>query len=1125
MGKIRNFTGVYGSGLALTAARLLKEKPGQGLILTSTATAASRLAKDLSFFSDAPVYVLPDTERAVLRFEAKSTAELAQRLQVYTALVTGKKCIVVAPVMGAMKKLPPQKVFAKDFQTISYGSQIERDEFIARLVRLGYERCPSAEAPGQFAVRGDIIDVCSTGSGAFRMELFDTEVDSLRSFDPQNQRSSESIRSFTVTPASLLGRDEDAYNRAALRIEEAHHDETGDYLLHCIRDGVNAQYLENYIAYFYENTSLIFDYMTEASFIMVDDPERVEEVIDFNLREENEDRRSMLERGEAVAEDFPSRPDPADFRKLNGYSAFCDIVYCTPFAQRIANAQALDELINKGLKQAPVFNGHLESLGSELKRYLQEGYQIRLVCSSDDRTENLKDFLSRENLSAYVEICNGQIGQGIDDSEGRELWLSEQDIFPTMKIRSSRSKKSRTSQIKAFTDIRIGDFVVHEAHGVGKFTGVVKMEVQGSVSDYLKIQYAGSDILYVPVDHMDTIQKYLGGEGVAPRISGLSGGEWQRVKARAKAAIRDMTEEFLKRAAERQMEPGFKFGPDSAWQKEFEDAFPYEETTDQLRCIEEIKRDMESDKAMDRLLCGDVGFGKTEVAARAIFKCLEQGKQAAVLVPTTVLCSQHFRTFLERFRNYPFQMDMLCRFRTDRQQDAIIAKIKTGEIDLVIGTHRLLSSDVKFKDLGLLVVDEEQRFGVEHKEAIKQLKSNTDVLTLSATPIPRTLHMSLTGIREMSVIEEPPQDRYPVQTYVMEEDDNTMADAIRRELGRGGQVYVVYNRVSGINQIARKLQELVPEAKVIVGHGQMGDRALEDVMQAFLEKEANVLLSTTIIESGLDIPNVNTMIVLNADKFGLSQLYQLRGRVGRSNRMAYAYLVYKKDKVLSEIAEKRLRAIREFTEFGSGFRVAMRDLELRGAGNILGIEQSGHMISIGYDLYCKLVDETIRELQGTETEVPEPETDSSVELAIPAYLPEHYVSDEMTRLSMYKKIAAVSSEEERGEVYDELLDRFGDLPKEAENLLYVALIRHMAGRLGIEKVVRQQNRLLLIFADLKGFDPRGIAALMDRYGNLISIFGGTKPRIALTLKKEKAQKEALHMLEALSCNMKEEKNE
>ncbi|MBQ4233850.1 MAG: transcription-repair coupling factor, partial [Firmicutes bacterium] len=756
----------------------------------------------------------------------------------------------------------------------------------------------------------------------------------------------------------------------------------------------------------------------------------------------------------------------------------------------------------------------------ELKARLARGYKVVIGAGSDERLTNLKEFLERAGITSGVELRYGSLSAGTDLIDDRILYISDADIFQHTKKKGRRSSR-RGSEIKVFTDINKGDYVVHETHGIGRFMGVEKLTVDGSTRDYLKIRYAQEDVLYVPVDQMESIQKYVGSEGVEPKINRLSGNDWQKTKAKAKAAIKDMAADFLKLSAERSVNPGYHFGPDSTWQKEFEDAFPYQETDDQLRCVEEIKKDMESDKAMDRLLCGDVGFGKTEVAARAIFKCLEEGKQAAVLVPTTILANQHYMTLTDRFSGYPFRIDMLSRFRTEKQQSQTITDLASGNTDLVIGTHRLLSKDVHFKDLGLLVIDEEQRFGVEHKEAIKQLKTNVDVLTLSATPIPRTLHMSLIGVRDMSVIEQPPEDRYPVQTYVMEQDDNTLADAIRRELGRDGQVYVVYNRVKGIQNAARHIQELVPEAKISVGHGQMSERQLEDVMMEFVSGETQILIATTIIESGLDIPNVNTMIILDADRFGLSQLYQLRGRVGRSNRMAYAYLMYKKDKVLSEIAEKRLRAIREFTEFGAGFRVAMRDLELRGAGNILGVEQSGHMLSIGYELYCKLVEEAVNELRGGPAEEAPISADTEVNLLVSAFLPETYVADELTRLAMYKRISGVYDRQARLEVTDELLDRFGDLPREAENLLDVAMIHNLGSRLGIAKVVQQKDRLVFVFEEHNAFTPELFLQLLDRFGQKLTVYGGSAPRLSLFAEKGRSPAEqALELLEIMTKKAK-----
>ncbi|MBQ9930749.1 MAG: transcription-repair coupling factor, partial [Firmicutes bacterium] len=725
---------------------------------------------------------------------------------------------------------------------------------------------------------------------------------------------------------------------------------------------------------------------------MVDDPDRVRELLELRDKEGAEDFKALMERGEAA-------PADADLflteRHLSGIYRGRRAFVFTPFQKQIRGISSLDSSIHIVSKQPPVFNGRMDFLEKELKRYVKLRYRILLVCSTEERRENLQNFIDRCDLTGRVFADTGNLTGGMEFPDEKLVILSDKDIFVTTKRKRTKSSREG-APIKAFTDIRKGDFVVHESHGIGKFEGVEQLTVQGIRSDYLKVRYAGEDMLYIPVDQMDLIQKYVGAEGIAPRINKLSGGEWKKTRAKTKAAIKDMAAELLALSAARKMEVGYAFPSDSLWQKEFEDLFPYEETDDQLRCVQEIKRDMEKAYPMDRLLCGDVGYGKTEVAARAIFKCLAEGKQAALLVPTTLLANQHYYTFKERLKDFPFHVELLCRFRTDKQQDAIIERLNKGEVDLVVGTHRLLSKDVKFKDLGLLVIDEEQRFGVQHKESIKQLRKSVDVLSLSATPIPRTLHMSLIGIRDMSLIEEPPEERYPVQTYVMEQDDAMMAEAIRRELDRGGQVYVIYNRVRGIQKIAAHIREMIPEASVVTAHGQMNEKTLEDIMVDFVNNEYNVLVATTIIESGIDIPNVNTLIILEADHFGLSQLYQLRGRVGRSNRMAYAYLLYQRNKILSETAEKRLRAIREFTEFGSGFRIAMRDLEIRGAGNLLGTEQSGHMMQVGYELYCKMVDDAVKELSGEPVREEGPET--SIEMDVEAYLPEEYIGDEFQKL-------------------------------------------------------------------------------------------------------------------------------
>lgn len=737
MGKIVNLSGISDIRIAPYAASCIEKKPGQSLIVTTSANRAKRIAQDLSFFSPVPVLTWPETEPGIFRYEAKSTSELIERLSVLEILASGEPCIVVAPIVGALKKLPPVNDYFKYATEIVQGKSLTRDDLIRQLAHMGYERTEIVEAQGQFAVRGDIVDIFTPGKeDPYRVEFFDTEVDSLRIFDVQTQRSKENSNTQTIYPAQIVVKDENRFKNALENIvrtyknaEAKYKDEEAlrrlkakrDYLIDCIEEGINFQYLENYISYFYEKPAFIWDYLKSPSFIMIDDPVRIEEVLDTYDKELFEDRKMILEKAEGVAEDFQSLPSREDFLFIPEKVALCDIYYCTPFTQQIKNLKKLDDILSIESKQASVFNGHMELLEAELIRYAGQQYRIIIVCSSQERITNLKEFIERIGLSGKVELAQGFISQGTEYPEGKILYISEQDIFShTKKKGSSKSRKDRG--IKAFTDIRKGDYVVHENHGIGKFTGVEKLEVQGNERDYLKVCYAGEDVLYVPVDQMESIQKYVGSESLTPKINRLSGGDWQRTKARAKASIEEMAEDFLALSAERELISGHPFEADSTWQKEFEDSFEYEETSDQLRAAEEIKSDMQSAKAMDRLLCGDVGYGKTEVAARAIFKCIEQGKQAIVLVPTTILANQHFHTFTERFSAYPFKVEMLSRFRSEKQQEEIIKKLKTGDIDVLVGTHRILTGDVHFKDLGLLIIDEEQRFGVKHKESIKKLK-------------------------------------------------------------------------------------------------------------------------------------------------------------------------------------------------------------------------------------------------------------------------------------------------------------------------------------------------------------------------------------------------------------------
>lgn len=1128
MKDIVQYIGISDTRIVSTVVRLAEQHGGQILVITPGERRAKRLVNDLSFFVHMPVLLWPEAESGTLRYEAKSPEERALRLRVLEMLASEEPCIVVSPAIGLGKKLPPASVYESESVSIDEHTRVERDTLIRHLARLGYERMPIVESPGQFAVRGDIVDAFPPGKEApYRIELFDDEVDSLRLYDPATQRSTARIEQVTLFPAQLLLRQEEVFEQAGKRLRTAYQDalaklaseeaverlrEQRDELIARIEEGRHIAYLEHYISYFYPEASYVWDHFRHPGLIVVDDPLRVGEMWDVFERESAVMQQTMLARGEGVPQDFSSLPSRASYDMLPDLRSRFSLHYCTPFAQSIPGIEP-DHVCERMVRQAPSYEGRMERLREELGRFSDLGYRIHIVCSTQERMTNVQEFLSRERWARDVIFSIGNLSAGFEDVDNKYLVLSESDVFPYRKQRRAK-RKDKGREIRAFTDIKVGDFVVHDIHGIGRFSGVEKLQVQGSVRDYLKISYAGEDVLYIPADQMHAIQKYVGSEGAAPRVHRLSGGEWQRVKERARDAIRDMAEEFLQLAARREQATGFAFGEDSAWQKEFEEAFEFEETEDQIRAAEEIKRDMQRPKPMDRLLLGDVGYGKTEVAARALFKCLEQGKQAVVLAPTTLLASQHYHTLSERFASYPFYVEMLSRFRTPAEQAEIIRRVESGEVDLLIGTHRILSGDVVFKNLGLLIIDEEQRFGVQHKDRIKNLKEHIDVLALSATPIPRTLHLSLIGVRDMSVIEEPPEDRYPVQTYVVEFDERLIRDVIRRELERGGQVFVVYNRVRGIQRVASQIAEWVPEARIAVGHGQMGERELEDVMQGFIETSYDVLVSTTIIESGLDIPNANTIIMLDADRFGMSQLYQLRGRVGRSNRIAYAYLVYRKDKVLSEIAEKRLRAIREFTEFGAGFHIAMRDLELRGAGNILGTEQSGHMMSVGYEMYCRLVEEVVGELRGEEVR-PVQQEETVVELSVAAYLPETYIADEMTRLSIYKRAAAMRSREDVSDLLDELVDRFGDPPVEAEQLLSVAFIHSLASSFGIARVVLQNQRLVFQFREDGALTPERIAVLLDAFGTDLTIYGGVEARMAIARNRQPLLEQALGVLERM----------
>lgn len=1128
-----NVSGVSEARVAPVAAYFSKEE-SQSIIIVPSYVRAQRLAGDLSFFmKDKTILVMPEEEQVFLRYEAKNHEQQIERMKALKALRTGTPVVVIAPVSAAVKRISPHKVFEEKVVKLVLGEETDITLLRQNLDAMGYEYTEMVESPGQFSIRGGIVDIFTPdGNYPYRVELFGSEVDSIRSFNVESQRSMENLKYIQIYPAKQIITGEDVVNNALNEIR-AQYDkqskilskkdlkaaqrltEVKEQICEHIENIGSLQFLENYLHYFYSETEFLWDYM-EAGSVMIDNPERVFELLELRERELKEDFKVLLERGEAVPKDVELITGFKDLRRVLERK---NTVIFTPFAKKIKGVESFDEINNVNSRQMINFAGNLTLLETELKTYAKKGYVITIVAESQGRLSNLREFVDRMNLGVSVAFEQGTLSEGMDFPEEKRCWISENDIFQHKK-KGKRKKafKDKGQKIRSFSDIKNGDYVVHENHGIGKFTGVQQLKVQGEKKDYITIKYAGNDVLYVPVEQMSLVQKYIGGDSNAPKINRLSGGEWKATKARAKAAIAVLAKDLIELYASRKMEKGHAFGKDTVWQKDFEDSFPFEETGDQLRASEEIKADMEKPFPMDRLLCGDVGFGKTEVAARAVFKCLAEGKQAAILVPTTILANQHFYTLKERFANFPFKVEMLSRFRSDSQQRKIMEELKKGQIDLVIGTHRLLSKEVGFKDLGLLVVDEEQRFGVEHKEKIKKLKKNVDVLTLSATPIPRTLNMSLTGIKDMSLIEEPPEERYPVQTYVMEQEDMLIKDIMERELARGGQIYVVFNRVRGIQQIAARIQALVPEARIAVGHGQMNEQVLEDTMLSFINGENNVLVATTIIESGIDIANANTMIIMDADRYGLSQLYQLRGRVGRSNRQAYAYLMYQRDKVLSEAAEKRLRAIREFTEFGAGFKVAMRDLEIRGAGNMLGTEQSGHLASVGYELYCKMVDDAVRALEGEI--VNDNKEEVTVELSAAAYIPETYISGETLKLQMYKKIASIRNRDDEEEIIDEFIDRFGDIPKSTMNLIKISHIRYLAEELSVTTLKQEKNKVILSFAPENPLSGYALLNATEKFGPRLFIHGGKEPFIRLTVNEKNNLEETLNLLEILTDNKK-----
>ena len=1030
------------------------------LILAEDERRAREIYEDYRFY-DRKVYSYPAKDLLFFQADIHGNLLIRQRMKVIKALLEEKELTVVTSIDGCMDFLESLEKIKEQLIHYESDSTVDTEQLKNQLVALGYERVGQVEMPGQFSVRGGIVDIyCLTEENPWRIELWGDEIDSIRSFDPESQRSLENLEELTIYPAVEHIGDKD---------------------------------MVSFLDYFPKERTIIF----------LDEPNRLTEK---GGAVEEEYRQSRMHREEKGSRNLPENW-LCSFEQLQKELNKRNCISVCALEPKQAGWKVREKFYLE-VKSISAYNNSFELLVKDLHQYKKQGYRIALLSGSRTRAERLAKDLQEEGLAAFYgqdydrEICPGEImvvyghaKKGFEYPLIKFAVMTESDIFGQEQKKKKKKKNYSGSRIQDFAELSIGDFVVHEKHGLGIYRGIEKVEVDRIVKDYIKIEYRGGSNLYIPATQLDCLQKYSGADAAkAPKLNKLGTQEWNKTKSKVRGAVKNIAKELVELYAVRQEKEGYVCGPDTVWQREFEEMFPYEETEDQLSAIEDAKRDMESTRIMDRLICGDVGYGKTEVALRAAFKEVQESRQVAYLAPTTILAQQIYNTFVQRMKEFPVRVELLCRFRTPAQQKKAIEDLKKGQVDVIIGTHRILSKDVQFKNLGLLIVDEEQRFGVTHKEKIKQLKKDVDVLTLTATPIPRTLHMSLIGIRDMSVLEEPPMDRMSIQTYVMEYDEETVREAINRELRRGGQVYYVYNRVTDIADVALRIAKLVPDARVDFAHGQMSERELENVMYSFVNGDIDVLVSTTIIETGLDISNVNTMIIHDSDRYGLSQLYQLRGRIGRSNRTAYAFLMYRKNVMLKETAEKRLAAIREYTDLGSGFKIAMRDLELRGAGNLLGAQQHGHMNAVGYDLYCKMLNEAVKEAKGIHTME---DFETSVDLNVDAYIPDSYISNEFQKLDIYKRIAGIETQQDYDDMLEELLDRFGEPGKAVLNLLAIAKLKAIAHQGYVTEIKQTGKTVRFTLYEKARLNTEGFPALMQKYRRGLQFKNEQEPKFIL----------------------------
>lgn len=1108
------------------------------LIITGNEAKAREMQEDSRFFDKSSIYY-PAKDFIFYSADVHGNQLASERLRCIQKIIAAQdnktNITVITTIDGCVDMLMPLQRYRDNIIHFKNSDIIDTEKLISKLVGIGYTRVPMIDGQGQFAVRGGIIDIFSyTDETPVRIELWDDEIDSIRFFDVESQRSVEKIQTYDVFPATewILSEDEtdagfekvkDEVEKQLVTLGNDKKKKTQqemdacNRLRHAYADFERTRDYSKFILSFTDEIEGFTDYFPKDETVFVlDEPDRIMERMELISYEYEESMKNRLEGGYVVASQTKLMRPIAEVYK-NMQSSRLMLLSSLDYKPKMLKPA---DYLRIDARSISSYNNSFEYLADDINKYKRTGYRVVLVCNSRTRAARIvadleelgtRSYFSedydKEIMPGTVMVTYGNIHRGFEYPLIGFVIITENDIF-TSRTRKKQKKKYEGRSIAGFNELNVGDYVVHEMHGLGVYKGIEKITVEGVEKDYIKIEYAGNSNLYVLATQLDRLQKYAASDTEKkPKLNKLGSVEWNKTKAKVHGAVEEIAKDLVELYSIRQNQKGYAFGPDTVWQKEFEEMFPYEETDDQLNAIADTKADMESTRIMDRLICGDVGYGKTEVAIRAAFKAVQEGKQVAYLVPTTILAQQHFNTFEQRMKNFPLKVAQLSSFRTNKEIKETLADLKKGFVDVVIGTHRLLSKDVEFKDLGLLIIDEEQRFGVAHKEKIKKLKNNIDVLTLSATPIPRTLHMSLVGIRDMSVLEEPPVDRVPIQTFVTEHNDEMIREAINRELARGGQVYYVYNRVRSIDEAAAHIQELVPQANVAFAHGQMEKRELEKIMVDFINGDIDVLISTTIIETGMDISNVNTMIIEDADKFGLSQLYQLRGRVGRSNRTAYAFLLYRRDRMLTEVAEKRLSAIREFSDFGSGFKIAMKDLEIRGAGNVLGKSQHGHMAAVGYDLYCKMLNEAVNDLKGIKNEY---SFETNVDLSVDAYIPSTYIKSEYQKLDIYKRIAAIESEEELSDMKDELVDRYGSLSTPAVNLLNIALIKSMAHKIGIMEMKGTiedgpsgcYKTVMKVYPKAE-INTEAIPDFIDSFGGAMKLVSGSQPQFIWRVTKKK----------------------